>query len=74
MDHCIEQKRIGALKGDIEFLEVCGFEKSDDGEFLFLFRDNSDKVDMAMSNSNLIFKYGSWAGILAFVNKCMSVG
>jgi len=36
------------LKGGIEFLEICGFEKMDGGEFLFLGRD---KVDMAILNS-----------------------
>ncbi|KAE9602989.1 hypothetical protein Lal_00018385 [Lupinus albus] len=42
------QERVGALKGGIEFLEICGFEKIDGGEFLFLPRD---KVDMAVLNS-----------------------
>lgn len=36
------------MKGGIEFLEVCGFEKIDGGEFLFLPRD---KVDIAVLNS-----------------------
>jgi len=36
------------LKGGIEFLEICGFEKIDGGEFLFLPRD---KVEMAILNS-----------------------
>ncbi|GLU01543.1 hypothetical protein SLE2022_188490 [Rubroshorea leprosula] len=42
------QDRVGALKGGIEFLELCGFEKVEDDEFLFLSRD---KVDMAVLNS-----------------------
>lgn len=42
------QERVGSLKGGIEFLEICGFEKIDGGEFLFLPRD---KVDMAVLNS-----------------------
>ncbi|RYR23595.1 hypothetical protein Ahy_B03g068799 isoform B [Arachis hypogaea] len=42
------QERVGALKGGIEFLEICGFEKIDGGEFLFLPRD---KVEMAVLNS-----------------------
>ncbi|KAI8566761.1 hypothetical protein RHMOL_Rhmol02G0067000 [Rhododendron molle] len=40
--------RVGALKGGIEFLELCGFEKVEGGEFLFLPRD---KVDMAVLSS-----------------------
>lgn len=42
------QERVGALNGGIEFLELCGFEKVEGGEFLFLARD---KVDMAVLNS-----------------------
>ncbi|XP_028090282.1 UBX domain-containing protein 1-like isoform X5 [Camellia sinensis] len=42
------QARVGALKGGIKFLELCGFKKIDGGEFLFLPRD---KVDMAVLNS-----------------------
>ncbi|CAK9136539.1 unnamed protein product [Ilex paraguariensis] len=40
--------RIGKLEGGIAFLELCGFEKIEDGEFLFLPRD---KVDMAVLHS-----------------------
>jgi hypothetical protein len=36
------------LRGGIEFLELCGFEKIEGGEFLFLARD---KVDMAVLHS-----------------------
>ncbi|XP_048135174.1 UBX domain-containing protein 1-B isoform X2 [Rhodamnia argentea] len=42
------KERVGALKGGIEFMELCGFEKIQGGEFLFLPRD---KVDMAVLNS-----------------------
>ncbi|TKY59989.1 UBX domain-containing protein 1-A [Spatholobus suberectus] len=42
------QERVGSLKGGIEFLEICGFEKIDGGEFLFLPRH---KVEMAVLNS-----------------------
>ncbi|KAF5937387.1 hypothetical protein HYC85_024893 [Camellia sinensis] len=42
------QARVGALKGGIKFLELCGFKKIDSGEFLSLPRD---KVDMAVLNS-----------------------
>lgn len=41
------QARVGALKGGIEFLELCGFEKIEGGEFLFLPRD---KVNRAVLN------------------------
>lgn len=41
------QERVGSLKGGIEFLEICGFEKGSD-EFLTLPRD---KVDIAILNS-----------------------
>lgn len=42
------QDRVGSLKGGIEFLELCGFEKIEGDEFLFLPRD---KVDMQVMNS-----------------------
>ncbi|XP_021908982.1 UBX domain-containing protein 4-like [Carica papaya] len=42
------QDRVGSLRGGIEFLELCGFEKTEGGEFLFLPRD---KADMALLNS-----------------------
>lgn len=44
----LEQERVGALEGGIDFLEICGFEKIDGGEFLFL---PKDKVDKAVLNS-----------------------
>lgn len=42
------QDRIGKLQGGIEFLEHCGFEKIEGGEFLYLPRE---KVDMAVLNT-----------------------
>ncbi|KAL5542647.1 hypothetical protein UlMin_010357 [Ulmus minor] len=42
------QDRVGSLKGGIEFLELCGFEKIEGGEFLLLARD---KVDITVLNS-----------------------
>ncbi|RVW32412.1 hypothetical protein CK203_109282 [Vitis vinifera] len=41
-------ERVGSLTGGIEFLELCGFERTEDGEFLFL---PQEKVDMAVLNS-----------------------
>ncbi|XP_034689971.1 UBX domain-containing protein 1-like isoform X2 [Vitis riparia] len=42
------KERVGSLTGGIEFLELCGFERTEDGEFLFL---PQEKVDMAVLNS-----------------------
>ncbi|KAL9258249.1 UBX domain-containing protein [Drosera capensis] len=42
------QDRVGGLQGGIEFLQLCGFEKTGDGEFIFMPRD---KVDSAVLNS-----------------------
>ncbi|CAI0437033.1 unnamed protein product [Linum tenue] len=42
------QDRVGALEGGIRFLELCGFEKIEAGEFLFLARE---KVEMSVLNS-----------------------
>ncbi|KAL5728042.1 hypothetical protein ACHQM5_001167 [Ranunculus cassubicifolius] len=42
------QDRVGSMKEGIDFLEMCGFGKVDDGEFLFL---PSDKVDIVVLNS-----------------------
>lgn len=36
------------MRGGTQFLELCGFEKMEGGEFLFLARD---KVDMAVLHS-----------------------
>lgn len=48
LPHVCMQERVGALRGGVEFLEICRFEKMEGGEFLFLPRD---KVDMAVLNS-----------------------
>ncbi|XP_043705612.1 UBX domain-containing protein 4-like [Telopea speciosissima] len=42
------QERVGSVEGRIEFLELCGFEKIEGGEFLFLRRD---KVGMPVLNT-----------------------
>ncbi|XP_042516144.1 UBX domain-containing protein 1-like isoform X3 [Macadamia integrifolia] len=42
------QERVGSLEGGIEFLELCGFEKIEGGEFLFL---SGDKISMAVLNT-----------------------
>lgn len=42
------QERVGKLQGGIEFLQHCGFEKIENGEFLYL---PKEKVDMAVLNS-----------------------
>lgn len=44
----VKQERVGSLTGGIEFMELCGFEKIEGGEFLFLPRD---KIDSAIINS-----------------------
>ncbi|WVZ16729.1 hypothetical protein V8G54_009711 [Vigna mungo] len=40
------QDRVGSLNGGVEFLELCGFERT--GDFLYL---SQEKVDMALLNS-----------------------
>ncbi|XP_052306271.1 uncharacterized protein LOC7471154 isoform X2 [Populus trichocarpa] len=42
------QSRVGRLRGGVEFLELCGFERIEEDKFLFLPRD---KVDLAVLNS-----------------------
>ncbi|XP_076887011.1 uncharacterized protein LOC143537021 [Bidens hawaiensis] len=42
------QDRVGKLEGGIKFLELCGFEKVEGDEFLFLARD---KIDRAVLNT-----------------------
>lgn len=42
------QDRVGSMKGGIEFLELCGFEKTEGGDFLHL---PSDKLDMERLNA-----------------------
>ncbi|GMP55557.1 hypothetical protein CsSME_00020341 [Camellia sinensis var. sinensis] len=47
------QARVGALKGGIEFLELCGFEKIEGGEFLFLPRDRVNKAVLNEAGTEL---------------------
>uniref|UniRef100_A0A803Q171 UBA domain-containing protein n=1 Tax=Cannabis sativa TaxID=3483 RepID=A0A803Q171_CANSA len=47
------QERVGAVKGGIEFLELCGFEKIEGGEFLFLPRDKVDFPVLRSAGSEL---------------------
>lgn len=42
------QDRVGSLRGGVEFFEICGFQKVEEDQFLFLSRD---KVDMQVLNS-----------------------
>ncbi|KAF3666108.1 hypothetical protein FXO38_09214 [Capsicum annuum] len=42
------QEKVGSLLGGIEFLELCGFEKTEGGEFLYMPRE---KVYMEVLNS-----------------------
>ncbi|XVF72260.1 hypothetical protein PTKIN_Ptkin12aG0105900 [Pterospermum kingtungense] len=42
------QERVGSLKGGIEFLELCGFERSEGNDFLSFPRE---KVDIELLNS-----------------------
>ena len=47
--HCSSnQERVGSLEGGIEFLELCGFERSEGNDFLVF---PSDKVDIELLNS-----------------------
>ncbi|EXB99125.1 UBX domain-containing protein 1 [Morus notabilis] len=49
MNNPLFQERVGSLKGGVEFLELCGFERTTEGgEFLYLPRD---KVKIAVLNS-----------------------
>ena len=47
----LEQERVGSLKGGIEFLELCGFERG--GEFLYLPRDKVDRGALVTAGSLL---------------------
>ncbi|KAJ3675721.1 hypothetical protein LUZ60_004763 [Juncus effusus] len=47
------QERVGGLHGGIEFLELCGFEKIENGEFLFLEREKVDSVILNTAGSEL---------------------
>ncbi|XP_062078113.1 uncharacterized protein LOC133782759 [Humulus lupulus] len=49
MSNPIFKERVGSVKGGVEFLELCGFERREEGEeFLYLPREN---VNMAVLNS-----------------------
>jgi len=43
-----QQERVGSLTGGIRFLELCGFERTNGGQFLYLPRE---KVDLQILNS-----------------------
>ncbi|KAJ4790962.1 UBX domain-containing protein 1 [Rhynchospora pubera] len=47
------QERVGSLHGGIEFLEICGFEKIENGEFLFLAREKVDLAVLSTAGSEL---------------------
>ncbi|KAL6634427.1 hypothetical protein ACP70R_027098 [Stipagrostis hirtigluma subsp. patula] len=47
------QERVGNLHGAIEFLQLCGFEKLEDNEFLFLARDKVDKAVLNTAGAEL---------------------
>ncbi|XP_006648654.3 eukaryotic translation initiation factor 3 subunit A [Oryza brachyantha] len=47
------QERVGNLHGGIEFLQVCGFEKLEGNEFLFLARDKVDKAVLNTAGAEL---------------------
>uniref|UniRef100_A0A0A9B4G0 PUB domain-containing protein n=1 Tax=Arundo donax TaxID=35708 RepID=A0A0A9B4G0_ARUDO len=47
------QERVGNLHGGIDFLQLCGFEKLEDNEFLFLARDKVDKAVLNTAGAEL---------------------
>uniref|UniRef100_A0A0E0K041 UBA domain-containing protein n=1 Tax=Oryza punctata TaxID=4537 RepID=A0A0E0K041_ORYPU len=47
------QERVGNLHGGIEFLQLCGFEKLEGNEFLFLARDKVDKAVLNTAGAEL---------------------
>uniref|UniRef100_A0A0A8Y673 PUB domain-containing protein n=1 Tax=Arundo donax TaxID=35708 RepID=A0A0A8Y673_ARUDO len=47
------QERVGNLHGGIEFLQICGFEKLEDNEFLFMPRDKVDKAVLNTAGAEL---------------------
>lgn len=47
------QERVGNLHGAIEFLQLCGFEKLEGNEFLFLARDKVDKAVLNTAGAEL---------------------
>ena len=49
---CTLQERVGNL-GGIQFLELCGFEKLEDNEFLFLERGKVDKAILNTAGAEL---------------------
>ncbi|KAJ8547085.1 hypothetical protein K7X08_010671 [Anisodus acutangulus] len=62
LSNALFQDRVGKLQGGIEFLELCGFERIEGGEFLYLQRE---KVDMdvlysAGNELNNAIMYGSY--------------
>ncbi|KAF2944940.1 hypothetical protein DAI22_02g180700 [Oryza sativa Japonica Group] len=46
-------QRVGNLHGGIEFLQLCGFEKLEGNEFLFLARDKVDKAVLNTAGAEL---------------------
>jgi hypothetical protein len=49
---CLLQERVGSLKGGVEFLQLCGFQR-DEGEFLVLPRDKVDAMLLNTAGSEL---------------------
>ncbi|CAD6244325.1 unnamed protein product [Miscanthus lutarioriparius] len=47
------QERVGNLHGGIEFLELCGFDKLEGNEFLFLAREKVDKAILNTAGAEL---------------------
>ncbi|CAN6447054.1 unnamed protein product [Victoria cruziana] len=47
------QERVGSLNGGIEFLELCGFEKIEGGEFLFIAKEKVDVPTLHTAGSEL---------------------
>ncbi|CAI9119020.1 OLC1v1020669C1 [Oldenlandia corymbosa var. corymbosa] len=47
------QERVGKLKGGIEFLELCGFEKLKDSPHLFMPREKVDKALLTAAGTEL---------------------
>ncbi|KAL6503578.1 hypothetical protein OROGR_025501 [Orobanche gracilis] len=47
------QDRVGKLKGGIEFLELCGFEKIEGGEFMYLPREKVNIAELHSAGSEL---------------------
>jgi UBX domain-containing protein 1/4 len=47
------QERVGNLHVGIEFLELCGFEKLEGNEYLFLAREKVDKAILNTAGAEL---------------------